>query len=154
MAVPYSLRPATDADFLFMRETKLEAMEPHVTALWGWNRTEQEGRFRKGFDPTGCQIITVAGADAGFITVLDHADDRFLAGIYLARGFRRNGLGSAIITDLIERAAARHRGLTLRVLKANPARRLYERLGFEVTGETDTHYMMRADGAPRIARSI
>jgi ribosomal protein S18 acetylase RimI-like enzyme len=32
--------------------------------------------------------------------------------------------------------------VTLQVLKVNPARRLYERLGFRVTGETPTHFLM------------
>ena len=31
----------------------------------------------------------------------------------------------------------------LQVLKVNPARRLYGRLGFQVTGETETHYLMQ-----------
>jgi hypothetical protein len=30
------------------------------------------------------------------------------------------------------------------VLKANLARRLYERLGFVVVGETETHHLMEA----------
>ncbi len=30
----------------------------------------------------------------------------------------------------------------LQVIKGNPARNLYERLGFTVTGETDTHLLM------------
>jgi hypothetical protein len=32
--------------------------------------------------------------------------------------------------------------VTLQVLKVNPARRLYERLGFCETGADDTHYQM------------
>jgi ribosomal protein S18 acetylase RimI-like enzyme len=35
--------------------------------------------------------------------------------------------------------------IALQVLRSNhPAKRLYERLGFEVTGETETHYLMQA----------
>jgi ribosomal protein S18 acetylase RimI-like enzyme len=154
MAAPYSLRQATDEDFQFMRDTKLESMEPYVRAVWGWDQKQQEERFKNTFDPPSCQIVTVGGADAGIVSVIDQEDVQFLAGIYLARSFRRIGLGSAIIADLIERAAARGQAVTLRVLKVNSARRLYERLGFELTGETETHYMMRADGLPRIGRSI
>jgi ribosomal protein S18 acetylase RimI-like enzyme len=33
--------------------------------------------------------------------------------------------------------------IRLFVLKVNPARRLYERLGFQVLEETETHYVMR-----------
>ena len=33
--------------------------------------------------------------------------------------------------------------ITLRVLKVNPARGLYERLGFSVIRETETHYFCK-----------
>jgi hypothetical protein len=33
------------------------------------------------------------------------------------------------------------------VLKVNPARRLYERLGLVIVGATDTHYLMRRPAA-------
>jgi hypothetical protein len=36
------------------------------------------------------------------------------------------------------------------VLKVNPAKRLYERLGLAVIGETDTHYLMRRPAADGI----
>jgi ribosomal protein S18 acetylase RimI-like enzyme len=37
----------------------------------------------------------------------------------------------------------------LKVIKGNPAKRLYDRLGFEVVGEDDTQfYMRRAPRAP------
>jgi ribosomal protein S18 acetylase RimI-like enzyme len=39
--------------------------------------------------------------------------------------------------------------VSLRVLKINPARQLYLRLGFSVIGETETHYWMRKEGKPR-----
>jgi ribosomal protein S18 acetylase RimI-like enzyme len=38
------------------------------------------------------------------------------------------------------------RPIVLTVLKNNPARRLYERLGFAVIGETDMKYMLRREG--------
>lgn len=41
-----------------------------------------------------------------------------------------------------EEAAATQRPLGLQVMKGNPARRLYERLGFRQAGESDTHYAM------------
>ena len=35
--------------------------------------------------------------------------------------------------------------MRLRVLQANPVRRLYERHGFAVVGETDSHFLMRRE---------
>ena len=34
---------------------------------------------------------------------------------------------------------------TLQVIKVNPARRLYERLGFRAIGETETNYQMQGN---------
>lgn len=57
--------------------------------------------------------------------------------------YQRRGIGAAILRDVIAEARAGGHAVALRVLKVNPARRLYERLGFAVVGESDTHYLMR-----------
>jgi ribosomal protein S18 acetylase RimI-like enzyme len=48
---------------------------------------------------------------------------------------RGRRLGEAILSWLLELARANHRPVTLQVAFDNPARRLYERLGFTVTQE-------------------
>ena len=62
----------------------------------------------------------------------------------LASTHRNLGLGSALVGDLLALAASRNLPLRLRVLRVNPARRLYERLGFAQSGESATHYEMEA----------
>jgi ribosomal protein S18 acetylase RimI-like enzyme len=49
--------------------------------------------------------------------------------------YQRQGIGTSLIRDVIGEAQAA--GLALRISAAtiNPARRLYERLGFVLTGE-------------------
>ena len=47
---------------------------------------------------------------------------------------------------LIQEVLGRGRPVDLGVLEVNPpARHLYERLGFRVTGESDAHHYMRAE---------
>ena len=48
-----------------------------------------------------------------------------------------------------EQADAAHLPLELQVLKVNPAKGLYERLGLAVIDETKTHYLMRRPIANR-----
>lgn len=57
------------------------------------------------------------------------------------------GLGTEIVRNLLAEAAAARVPVELQVLKVNPARRLYERLGFTVFAEATIHYRMRADPA-------
>ena len=58
--------------------------------------------------------------------------------------YQNRGVGSAVIRDVLAQAQAEGLSVGLQVLKVNPARRLYERLGFSLVGETATHYLMRA----------
>ena len=48
-----------------------------------------------------------------------------------------------VIGELLAEADERNVQVELRVLKVNPAKSLYERLGFAVFDETETHYRMR-----------
>ena len=56
---------------------------------------------------------------------------------------------STLLSLTTKRPQQRYSGLyvplwgAITVLKVNPARRLYERLGFAIVGETETHYLMR-----------
>ena len=56
----------------------------------------------------------------------------------LLPSFQHRGIGTSIIHDVIARARAAHLPVTLTVLKENPAKTLYERLGFSVQEEIDT----------------
>ena len=66
----------------------------------------------------------------------------FIDQVEITPKYQSQGIGTALIKDIV----ARGRPVDLGVLKVNvDARRFYERLGFRVTGETETHYNMRAE---------
>ena len=65
--------------------------------------------------------------------------------VSVAPAVQRRGIGAALIRSLLDEASVAGKRVHLDVLRANPARRLYERLGFRVVAE-DTHsYLMRFD---------
>jgi hypothetical protein len=51
---------------------------------------------------------------------------------------------------VLEQARASHLPVSLRVLKVNPAQRLWRRLGFTVVGETETHWLMELPPNPAL----
>lgn len=55
-----------------------------------------------------------------------------LMDIALLPGWRNRGIGSALVRELMAEARASGSSLTLHVEPANPAQRLYQRLGFSL----------------------
>lgn len=140
----YTLRPATPDDYDFLYHLIEVCLKEYIEETWGWDDDFQQRHFAENFDVTGCQIVLVDGRKAGQITVNEHEDSHFLAVIYILPEFQNRGLGSTLIREVQADAAKSGLPVTLRVLKANtPARRLYARLGFVVTAEKMTHYVMQ-----------
>ena len=70
--------------------------------------------------------------------------DGWQAGVVRAGRRRRNGIGRALLRDLIAMARAdRFPALSLSVSPFNPVRRLYESVGFHKVGESGTSWTFR-----------
>lgn len=63
----------------------------------------------------------------------------------LLPAYRGQGIGTALLTNLIAQARGRYAALSLSVDPQNPAMRLYERLGFVVVGASGTSLTMRKE---------
>lgn len=134
----FSFRQATDADYDFLYQLNVAALREYVELLWGWEETWQREYFARKFDPKKRKIIQIEGQDAGVLIVEHHERQLYLALIELLPEFQGRGVGTAIITDLCSQAREHNQVVTLHVLKSNqPARRLYERLGFIFAGEEE-----------------
>ncbi|RQQ56366.1 GNAT family N-acetyltransferase [Burkholderia stagnalis] len=81
----------------------------------------------------------------GLLKLSRTGDAWHLHQIQILPGHQGNGIGKAVLSRVLDEA--RHAGATvsLNVLHGNPARRLYERLGFECVTETsrDARLMWR-----------
>lgn len=77
------------------------------------------------------------------------APEHLLVDISLFPALRGSGVGTALIRQSQQDAAALGRGMRLHVQESNPgARRLYERLGFVAEGSEGTHRPMRWSPPP------
>jgi len=57
--------------------------------------------------------------------------------------YRGGGVGSQLLTHLLEAAAGKYRAVSLSVHQDNPAFRLYQRLGFEVVSTSQSTIIMK-----------
>jgi ribosomal protein S18 acetylase RimI-like enzyme len=73
-------------------------------------------------------------------------DDReliFIRMIFLLPEFQGRGIGAELLQGEVARATEAGKQLHLKVIKINPAKKLYDRLGFVVVEEDDATYHMR-----------
>ena len=94
-------------------------------------------------NPLSLWLIAEAdGVIAGYVgsqTVLDSADMMNLA---VSQDFRRQGIGEQLVNSLTEALAEKGvKTLLLEVRISNePAKQLYQKLGFEIVGKRPTYY--------------
>jgi ribosomal protein S18 acetylase RimI-like enzyme len=139
----FRLRPATRADQAFLYELHRAAVGSYVSAVWGWNEPDQRRRFARWLRSGGTDVVEVAGEPVGCLQVRDEGAEVYLARIELMPAWQRRGLGTALVSGVVARAAARGRAVSLHVFGDNPARRLYERLGFRVMHDDGVRIAMR-----------
>jgi len=144
-----TLRPAVDADFEACRRTYFAEMD-WVNERLGLKRDEQESMFRKLWAPRQVCIIQADGVDVGWLQTVVSRSEHMLGQIFVEAPFQRRGIGTEVLRRIIEEASRRGLPVRLAVVKFNPSRRLYERLGFRVTHEDDRKvYMTREPGTER-----
>jgi ribosomal protein S18 acetylase RimI-like enzyme len=136
------LRPARVGDYDFLWRLHRLALRPAVDAIWGWDEDFQARRFREHFDTAGLQIVSYRGQEVGAIKVLPEENSLFLAYIAILPVLQNQGIGTALIRQVLVEAARNDQPVTLQVLRGNPARRLYERLGFVITDQNDERCFM------------
>jgi len=140
---PIGFRHATDDDLDLLYAMHVATMKDYVDQTWGWDDAFQESVFRERYTPAQIQVITFDGKDIGMISLEEREDDIFLRAIEILPTHQGQGIGARIIRQVISDAVSKQKPVYLRVLKVNPAKILYERLGFSVNEATDTHFIMK-----------
>ncbi|MBA3947200.1 MAG: GNAT family N-acetyltransferase [Herpetosiphonaceae bacterium] len=122
-------------------------MREYVTQTWGaWDESFQLQRFSTWFKPDEFQIVMIDTEAVGVVSTEQRPQELFVRTVEILSTYQCRGLGSAVMRSIL--AQAQGVPVALQVLKVNPARQLYERLGFNIVGETTTHYLMRTEIPP------
>jgi GNAT superfamily N-acetyltransferase len=142
-----ALRDATGDDLEFLFSLLRESLGPYVVRTFGpWDDAEQRARFLAATDPATHRIVELDGRPIGCLAVRRLRDEVRLHRVLLLPEWQDQGIGTRLVRDVVAEARAEGLPVRLRVFRVNPARRLYERLGFVATGETGTHVLMEHVG--------
>lgn len=144
VAPVFELRPATAEDLELCYAITKDAMRAYAEATWGpWIDDEQRPKHADLYTPLTHRIVQVGAEPAGLVAVEDLPDHRWLVKLYLLARHRGSGIGSALLRQVLDEAAAAGKPVRLRVLRVNTrARALYERNGFRVFDQTPERLFM------------
>lgn len=142
-----NLRTATDSDLEFLLDLRRRALGEYVIETWGrWDDARQRDYLIERLEQSLIQIVQCDGSDVGMFSVEERPDEVFLENVVLLPDWQNRGIGTRLVTGLQEKAREKGRPVRLEVLRVNPARRLYERLGFRVIQKTDVMFEMEWKG--------
>jgi ribosomal protein S18 acetylase RimI-like enzyme len=102
----------------------------------------QDAHYREHYPGATLDVIEIDGEPAGRLYVHRGPLDIRIMDIALAPAYRGHGMGTGLLRMLIDEASAGGRTLSIHVESNNPARRLYERLGFRPAGEHGVYVLM------------
>jgi len=164
-AASYALdyRPYAAEDFDFI-EALYRSTRDEELALSGWPEAEkntfltqqhraQHHHYQTYYPNAERLILERDGTSIGRLYIDIWPHELRIVDISLVPAARGQGIGEAVLRDVIAWAADQARGVSIHVEKFNPARRLYHRLGFVVTEDKGVYELMEC-GTPRAALSI
>ena len=120
----------------------------------GQDPDEEARRLREQWKPARTWIITVDGADVGWVESSDinresYSDALFVDQLHIDGPYRRRGIGTEVMKRIIAGAARTGRAVAVGVAKPNrPSLRLVKKLGFRVTREEKHMLYLRLETLP------
>jgi ribosomal protein S18 acetylase RimI-like enzyme len=143
-----TLRAARIGDYDFALALYLESVRPLLQALGRWDEERILSRFADGFKLEQIKVLRRAGGDIGWMQVSETEEEMHLDQLHLIDGARNQKIGSHLIRMLQDQAKAVDKRLALNVIRGNPAKALYERLGFQTDGGDEEKIRMLWSGEP------
>lgn len=137
------LRPATPGDWPTAWAIQRAAFTELVRRSSGSDWTpEMEGSCAENWRPDEVLFIERAGAAIGWIQREHHPDHDWLELINIAPAHQGQGIGAAVMRNMMAAAEARGVPLWLSVYRINRARNFYRALGFQEHPRDDVRVFM------------
>ena len=147
------VRPTQPGDLDFLRCVYASSREDEMALATHWTH-EQKTEFLNGqfelqrrhyvehYPGASLSVITLGGRDIGRLYVDRWDDEIRLMDIALLPEFRNRGIGQSLIQELLDEARRTNKLLSCYVEESNPAKRLYERMGFVEAGQHTFYRLM------------
>ena len=145
------LRPVQAGDLPFLRRVYADSRATELLPL-PWSDAQkaafldmqfdaQKAHYEAHYPDCSFSVIERDGTPIGRLYV-DRGDDIRIIDIALLAHCQKQGLGTALLQSLIEEARTSARSVSIHVEHNNPARHLYDRLGFRHVDSNGIYHLM------------
>ncbi len=111
----------------------------------------QRGDYERRHPGARCQVVELRRRPVGRLWVAQEARRLTVLDLSLLTELRGRGIGTECLRHVQRRAASAGLDVALQVVHGNPARRLYERLGFRSIGDAGVRQEMAWTADPHTA---
>ncbi|MNK07136.1 ribosomal-protein-alanine N-acetyltransferase [compost metagenome] len=140
--IPIGYRPAKESDLAFLLDLRAKTMTPHlITSALPNDMDSHLERIKYKFEHAS--IIEYNTTSIGLLKIERKQDGIELIQIQIDPLYQGNGIGKMILDQIINEANSEEKSITLHVLKANKAQKLYLKLGFKIIEENEHAYLMK-----------
>jgi ribosomal protein S18 acetylase RimI-like enzyme len=104
--------------------------------------TAQKTHYEQHYPDCAFLVIELEGQPIGRLYVDRGIDDIRITDIALLPEFRGRGIGRMLMEEILDEGRATGKRVTIHVEHDNPARRLYDRLGFQHVDTNGVYHLM------------
>lgn len=119
-----------------------ETLRSCIDKTWGWDEEFQQKWFSENLSPEKFEIVVLNGNNVGGYCLQDRGDHFYLEMLLLHPEYQSMGIGKSLMQGIIKAAASKNLKLKLSVIKANPVKPFYEKLGFVQYDEDSAFYRL------------
>lgn len=138
----FELKLYEEEDRNLYLKSQRDAFEKYVVEFFGkFNQSIMESHLEKM--KSHLFKIIVEKKISGFVYFKEEQDRIIVDVLCVFTEYRNSGLGSKVMKSFINKANQTNKPIYLDTFKTNPAKRFYERHGFVVDGENQSHFIMK-----------
>ena len=148
-----TLRPIQpeDMDFLYRlyhstRELELDTVawsQEQKAAFTLMQFNAQHQYYQENYTSADFLVILAGGEPAGRLYIARWPEEIRIVDIALLPEYRNHGIGTRLLKELLAEGERAGKPVSIHVESFNPARRLYERLGFAVAADKGVYLLMQ-----------
>jgi len=139
----YELKKAEEIDLEFLLRLRRATMDEYLLHE-GIDVSDKQHYLRINYRFEDAKVVLVERQKVGLFkaSFLPNKSQWYIHQVQILPQYQGMGIGRCLITELCEQACTNKHSVGLSVLKCNPARKLYENIGFTVSGVNGSEYEM------------